>query len=158
MGWNKMTSGTIGIAADPSPKGRTNFMGATRPHARAHGPARSPLATTLSVIILGLALCLASASSESQTRYVIVNGALMNPQQMAILDTLAGATVPNGNYWLNVNNGIWGYAGNPTPQGQLGARQNGGANHSGSNYRGPFGDYMSDGNCSFVNGIPVGNC
>lgn len=28
----------------------------------------------------------------------------------------------------------------------------------GQNDRGPFGDYMSDGECSFVNGIPVGNC
>ncbi|MBL8538095.1 MAG: hypothetical protein JNM59_11885 [Hyphomonadaceae bacterium] len=28
----------------------------------------------------------------------------------------------------------------------------------GQNDRGPFGDYMSDGECSFVNGVPVGNC
>jgi hypothetical protein len=26
------------------------------------------------------------------------------------------------------------------------------------NRRGPFGDYMSDGQCSFVNGVPVGRC
>lgn len=28
----------------------------------------------------------------------------------------------------------------------------------GQNHRGPFGDYMSDGQCSFVNEQPVGNC
>jgi hypothetical protein len=34
----------------------------------------------------------------------------------------------------------------------------GGAGGQAMNRRGPFGDYRSDGQCSFVNGVPVGRC
>jgi hypothetical protein len=27
--------------------------------------------------------------------------------------------VPNGYYWLNTQTGLWGYAGNPAPQGYI---------------------------------------
>ena len=48
-------------------------------------------------------------------------GALMNPGQLALLDRYACTTVPNGNYWLNVQTGLWGYAHNPQPVGYIGA-------------------------------------
>lgn len=43
-----------------------------------------------------------------------------------------------------------------TPPGYTG--NNWGVTGPGYNRRGPFGDSMSDGRCSFVNGIPVGDC
>ena len=27
--------------------------------------------------------------------------------------------MPNGSYWLNTQTGLWGYAGNPMPQGYI---------------------------------------
>ncbi len=115
----------------------------------------------LAAIAVALTLLTAGAPAEAQQRYVVINGVLMTPQDLYVLDQLAGGFVPNGNYWLNPNTGVWGYAGNPIPQGQLGAGGGGGgggSNYSGDLDRGPFGTYMSDGNCSFVNGVPVGNC
>ncbi len=62
---------------------------------------------------------------------------------------------------IAIRESLWGI-GNPLMQGYIsGGQAQGGSpadNYSGDNYRGPFGDYLSDGNCSFVNGIPVGDC
>src|SRR5689334_4785080 len=52
-------------------------------------------------------------------RYVMVNGHFMNPAQIRLLDQLACIAIPEGNYWLR-NNGLWGYADDPTPRGRLG--------------------------------------
>ena len=112
--------------------------------------------------LVAIALCLALAAvvpADAQQRYVVVNGALMSPQDLYVLDRMAGYYIPNGEYWLDPNTGVWGYAGNPYPQGRIGGGGGGGGpNYSGDLDRGPFGTYMSDGNCSFVNGVPVGNC
>jgi hypothetical protein len=43
----------------------------------------------------------------------------MGPQELAILDRYACQYVPNGYYWLNTQTGLWGYAGNPAPQGYI---------------------------------------
>ena len=114
-------------------------------------------------ILAGLAIVatvvLSGEPAEAQQRYVVVNGVLMSPDQLYVLDQMAGGYVPNGAYWLDLNTGIWGYAGDATPRGQIGAGGGGGGtNYSGALDHGPFGTYMSDGNCSFVNGVPVGNC
>jgi hypothetical protein len=37
------------------------------------------------------------------------------------------APIPDGSYWLNLNNGAWGYAGDPRPRGVLGAACGGGS-------------------------------
>lgn len=113
------------------------------------------LAAALFVMVLGAA----SATVEAQYRTVVVNGQLLSPQDLYVFDQMNGGYVPNGNYWLDPGTGVWGYAGDPTPRGRLGGGGGGGApNYSGALDRGPFGTYMSDGNCSFVNGVPVGNC
>ena len=121
---------------------------------------RTAIRRALAAIAVCLAISLTAAPAEAQQRYVVVNGVLMTAQDLYVLDRLAGYYVPNGNYWLDPNTGIWGYAGNPYPQGQIGggAGGGGGSNYSGDLDRGPFGTYMSDGNCSFVNGVPVGDC
>lgn len=101
------------------------------------------------------------SQAQAQRRYVVINGELLSSEQLYVLDRLAGAYVPNGAYWVDTNTGIWGYAGDPTPRGRIGAGVDGGGggtNYSGALDRGPFGTYMSDGNCTFVNGVPVGNC
>ena len=117
------------------------------------------LATLLMIVFL---VGLAAMDAGAQQRLVIVNGEIMTPEQLAVLDQLSGGYVPNGSYWLNPYNGVWGYAGDPRPRGQIGgggASGNGaGSTYSGTLDRGPFGTYMSDGNCGFVNGVPVGNC
>lgn len=98
--------------------------------------------------------------SQAQQRFVVINGELLSPQQLYVLDQLVGGHVPNGSYWVDTNSGIWGYAGDPTPRGRIGAGggSGGGMDYSGTLDHGPFGTYMSDGECSFVNGVPVGNC
>ena len=117
------------------------------------------IAGVLAVLSLGL-----SHESAAQQRVVIVNGLVLSPDQLYVLDQMAGGFVPNGNYWLDPNTGIWGYAGNPTPMGQLGGGGGSsgintwGADGPGYNRRTPGGDLMSDGNCAFVAGVPVGNC
>lgn len=115
----------------------------------------------LAALLVAVAAISAAAPSQAQQRFVVINGELLSPQQLYVLDQLAGGFVPNGAYWVDTNSGIWGYAGDPTPRGRIGAGAGGGgggANYSGALDRGPFGNYMSDGNCSFVNGVPVGNC
>ncbi len=123
--------------------------------------ARMQFTRFLIALAFAIAATVASAPSQAQQRFVVVNGQLMSAEQLYVLDQMAGGYVPNGAYWVNPNTGVWGYAGDPTPRGQIGgatAGQGSGTNYSGTLDRGPFGTYMSDGNCSFVNGIPVGNC
>ena len=71
---------------------------------------------------------------------------------------MTGSYTPNGHYWLNMQTGAWGYIGNPETQGYLGQQRSPADSYSGVIRRGPFGTYMSDGECSFVLGVPVGNC
>lgn len=63
---------------------------------------------------------LLAATAAQAERYVVVNGQRMNGNQIAMLDRAACLTVPNGAYWLNTASGVWGYAGNPRPQGTIG--------------------------------------
>lgn len=112
----------------------------------------------LTALLVAVAVISAAAPSQAQQRFVVINGELLSPQQLYVLDQLVGGYVPNGAYWVDTNSGIWGYAGDPTPRGRIGAGGGGGTNYSGALDHGPFGTYMSDGSCSFVNGVPVGNC
>ncbi len=98
---------------------------------------------------LALAMALSIGGAEAQQRYVVVNGTVLNSVELYQLDQRAGGYVPNGAYWLDLN-GVWGFAGDPRPQGQLGGL--------GYNVRTPGGDIMSDGNCAFIAGVPVGDC
>lgn len=121
----------------------------------------SGTARLIAVLALAGAIVLSAGPSEAQQRFVVVNGALLSPEQLHVLDRMAGGHVPNGAYWIDPGSGIWGYAGDPTPRGRIAAPaagQGGGTGYSGQLDRGPFGTYMSDGSCAFVNGVPVGNC
>lgn len=76
------------------------------------------MSSTSTKILMGVALCLATAASHAE-RYVVVNGERMNDAQIQTLERIRCGPIPNGHYWLNVNTGVWGYAGNPTPQGNI---------------------------------------
>jgi len=75
------------------------------------------MATRIGLAALALA---AAAAAHGQTRWVVVNGERLSDAQAAHYDRLQCATAPDGHYWLNRRTGVWGYAGNPQPQGRLG--------------------------------------
>ncbi len=69
-------------------------------------------------VILGLILAL-NVTVLYAERFVMINGQRLNNQQLYGLDRAHCGPVANGNYWLDYNTGIWGYAGNTTPQGHI---------------------------------------
>jgi hypothetical protein len=70
---------------------------------------------------LGVAalLTLAAAPSGAQWRYVVVNGQQLHPLQVAQLERLYCSPIADGRYWYNSNTGVWGYEGDPRPQGRF---------------------------------------
>ncbi len=58
-------------------------------------------------------------STVQAERYVIVNGERMNDGQIALLEQVHCGPIPNGNYWLDTDSGLWGYAGNAQAEGYL---------------------------------------
>ena len=69
-------------------------------------------------LLSGLAI-LAYAGGAQAERHVVVNGQRQTQQQIFALERARCGPLPNGHYWLNYRNGIWGYAGNPRPQGHI---------------------------------------
>jgi hypothetical protein len=67
----------------------------------------------------GLVLALSVVGVAHAERYIVVNGQRMSQSQIAYLEQLRCGPIPNGHYWLDVRSGIWGYAGNPRPQGHI---------------------------------------
>ena len=104
---------------------------------------------------------LAVSTSVLAQRNVWVNGQRMAAGQLSQLDRAHCGNVPDGRYRLNLRTGVWGYWNNPRPQGHIAdncARRASAGGRGPILDRGPFGTYMSDGRCSFVNGVPVGDC
>ncbi|WP_299414458.1 hypothetical protein [Acaryochloris sp. IP29b_bin.148] len=60
------------------------------------------------------------AVMAQEGRYVVVNGQRMTPQQLAVLDRVNCTRIQNGRYWYNPYTKLWGYEGNPYPQGRAG--------------------------------------
>lgn len=88
---------------------------------------------------------------------VVINGNLFQGEELAELEYLLGAPVPQGFYWLNTNTGAWGYEGDSTIQGNLfdelesrySSEEGGRAD---SYYEGRAGNhtsYVSDGECAY---------
>ncbi len=111
----------------------------------------------LTILIL---IATSAAALASGGRHIHVNGQHLSPPEIAGLDSLAGSFVPDGFYWLDVNTGLWGFQGNPTPAGRIGGGDVyiGPDGEPGYNRNTPGGPIMSDGRCGFVLGVPVGNC
>jgi hypothetical protein len=62
---------------------------------------------------------LAVSPAAFADRYIWVNGKRMAPAEVAYLEQLRCGAIPDGRYWLDIGSGIWGYAGNPRPQGHI---------------------------------------
>ena len=77
------------------------------------------------VLVAGVTALLLTCSGtgvvHAQGRWVVVNGALQSPMDLALLDRYACTVIPNGSYWLNYNTGVWGYANDPRPMGYISA-------------------------------------
>jgi hypothetical protein len=123
-------------------------------------------AYTTGLLVVLFILGSTSAFGYHDTLQVVVNGQRLQPNQIRVLEQVSCGPIPSGRYWLDTRTGVWGYEGGRA-QGRLGdrcANRNVGSpadkwvGSEGYNYRGPFGDAMSDGKCSFINGIPVGDC
>jgi hypothetical protein len=116
------------------------------------------------VAVLSAVAITAPPVSAQSGRAINVNGQWLNPYQIAQVDQIAGFRLPNGYYWWNPRACVWGVVGNPLPMGRapcggnMDARGNVAAAPPGYNRRTLGGDMMSDGRCSFVLGVPVGNC
>ena len=52
-------------------------------------------------------------------RFVVVNGYRLSIPDIQNLERIRCGPVPNGRYWLNMWSGLWGYEGNPRPQGHI---------------------------------------
>ena len=76
-----------------------------------------PVNRAVHVITAVATLGLASAAHAQ--RVVIVNGERLTGAEIAALEQLNCAHIPNGRYWLDVSSGAWGYADNPLRQGYL---------------------------------------
>ena len=66
-----------------------------------------------------LALLLTSADGAHAERWVVVNGVRLSIPQIQYLEGLRCGPIPNGSYWLDTSSGIWGFAGDPRPQGHI---------------------------------------
>ena len=71
---------------------------------------RSLVVLPVGLMVFGLALA---------ERDVVVNGQRLSPRQLVDLDKAHCATISNGRYWLGKRSEIWGYEGNPRPQGHI---------------------------------------
>ena len=75
------------------------------------------ITSCLLMILLSILLLRSAAYAE---RYVVVNGQRLSNPELQYLEQLHCGPVPNGRYWINLQTGIWGYEGNPRPQGYVG--------------------------------------
>jgi hypothetical protein len=78
-----------------------------------------PMKTTCKIIMTGL-LVFAFLGPAFAERYVVVNGQRLSIPEIQYLERLHCGPVPNGQYWINLRTGQWGYTGNPWPQGYVG--------------------------------------
>ncbi len=93
--------------------------------------------TIRSIVAVLAAGCALAAAAQPMQRNVIVNGYRLVPEQVAQLQYAHCAYIPDGAYWLNMQTGAWGYAGNPFQQGVLGDPcRGGGQRHRGLSERG----------------------
>jgi hypothetical protein len=79
--------------------------------------------STLRRAAMGIAICLCAEAAQAQAqnaRVVMVNGSLLDNATLAQLDRAACTRVPDGHYWLNLQSGQWGYAGEPWVRGHIG--------------------------------------
>ena len=70
-------------------------------------------------IVAAVTLSFSITQTAQAERYIVVNGKRLNGQEIAFLERIRCGPIPNGHYWLNTHTGVWGYANNPYPQGNI---------------------------------------
>ena len=73
--------------------------------------------TTLSMMLL--LVLLTFSPTVFAERYVVVNGQRLSTPEIQYLERVHCGPIPNGRFWLNLQTGIWGFEGNPRPQGNI---------------------------------------
>ena len=69
---------------------------------------------------IGMTVASLLFSGEAKAeRFVVVNGERLTNPDIVQLEQIACTPIPNGRYWLH-SSGVWGYEGNPQPQGRVG--------------------------------------
>ena len=91
----------------------------------------APVRRAGAVMSLVVAMSVFSCGAMAQSRQVLVNGQYLSDAQVAALERSNCAYIPDGAYWLNLQNGAWGYAGNWRVQGTLGDACRGGGGDTG---------------------------
>jgi hypothetical protein len=105
---------------------------------------------SIASVLLALALCLMGAGAAHAERFVLVNGVRLAGAHLEQLDRWHCGPVPDGSYWIDLNSGLWGYPGNPMPQGHVAdncSRFSGGGDSGGegSSWNGNYGYGGEDG-------------
>jgi hypothetical protein len=77
-----------------------------------------PMKTTGSLLMMVL-LLFSFLSPAYAERYVVVNGQRLSIPEIQYVEQLHCGPIPNGRYWIKLQTGMWGYAGNPRPQGHI---------------------------------------
>ena len=96
--------------------------------------------------LLILALCFMATSAARADRHVVVNGVRLSPALLSELDAWHCGPVPDGGYWLDLQTGIWGYAGHPISQGHVADNCGGSSSGGGSSsWNGNYGYGGQDG-------------
>ena len=103
----------------------------------------TPRRQALRALWSGLILLALLGSAHAQTRWVFVNGQRLSDAQVYQLTRANCAGVADGSYWINLHNGAWGYAGNPTVQGVVGDACRGGGPDGGVNQDGTLGPFAT---------------
>lgn len=74
--------------------------------------------TCLTGMLMIMLLLFGLSSLVLAERFVVVNGQRLTLSQIRTLERLHCGPIPNGHFWLS-RKGIWGYEGNPIPQGHI---------------------------------------
>ncbi len=81
-----------------------------------------------------LSLAFSFNAIANEERHIHLNGEHLNPENVLLLDQIAGSVVDDGYYWLNTQTGQWGYEGNEQVQGVLASIANQNQQQSSQDY------------------------
>lgn len=74
---------------------------------------------TILVVVLALSFAFGLSQKAHAERRIVVNGKRLSIQQIQTLQKIHCGPIPNGRYWIDLKTGIWGFEGNPWPQGHI---------------------------------------
>ena len=81
-------------------------------------PRRCCMKMTCGLLLIVCLVC-SNLSVAYAERYVVVNGQRLSIPAIQYVEQLHCGPIPNGRYWINPQTGMWGYKGNPRPQGHI---------------------------------------